>query len=210
MNDYSKYIERPSKELIDKYLKKFDQDKRYKLADDAINKLLEEFPLNNSIENTLLKVTVINNLYSTNIYGTYRMAEHIQQLNIDKEVQNGNPNIVHQIATGHGIVRKKTKKELNFYSFATKYCNWHNKDEYPIYDKFVKDVLVAYNNKYGFSSFKKTDLKEFCRFKEILEAFKEFFDLDNYDLKKIDKFLWLYGKEKYIFERGDVLSLDLP
>ena len=122
------------------------------------------------------------------------MARHILQLDIDNLLQQGEPDIVTKISTGHGIRSKKKNKEINFYSFATKYCNWHNKDAYPIYDSFVGKILIAYRVKDNFSRFDDMDLKDFKRFKEIIADFKNNYTLTRHNLKEIDKFLWIYGK----------------
>lgn len=110
----------PTNDLLDKYIDEFNNDERYYPADQAIINLFEAFPNNKKLEDILLKVIAINDLYSTNILGTFNMAKHIQRLNIDKGLKQGKPDIVNQIATGHGIRTKKNNKELNFYSFATK------------------------------------------------------------------------------------------
>lgn len=185
----------PSVDLIDRYLKKFNSDKRYYSADQAIINLFEAFPENRTLEDILLKISVINDLYSTNIYGTFKMAIHIQQLEIDEDLIEGNPEIVNKIATGHNIRTSKTNKEINFYSFSTKYCNWHNQNHYAIYDSFVERILIAYKNKDKFSVFKKTDLKNFRKFKSVINDFIGFYDLNRHNLKEIDKFLWIYSKE---------------
>lgn len=193
----------PSNKVIEEYLHKFDNDKdyqRYYLADNAIIKLFDKFPDNKNLEDILLKISVINDLYSTNIYATYLLAEHIQSLNIDKELKKGNSNLVNKIASGHGIKSTKSKKDRNFYSFATKYCNWHNRNEYPIYDSFVDKILKEYRNKEDFYKFKGADLHFFEKFKEVIQNFKEFYGLNKYDLKQIDKFLWMYGKE-FVLEK---------
>lgn len=190
-------IENPTNKLLDKYIDKFNKDKRYKPADNAIMNLFAAFPNNKKLEDILLKISVINDLYSTNILGTFKMAEHIKQLNIDKQLQIGNPDLVNKIAMGHGIKTKKNNTELNFYSFATKYCNWHNQDSYAIYDSFVEKVLLAYKRKDNFSDFKQADLKVFRKFKKIIDDFAEFYGLTKHNLKEIDKFLWIYGKEKF-------------
>lgn len=144
-----------------------------------------------------MKISVLNDLYSTNIFGTYRISEHIQNLNIDVELKNGNPDIVNQIATGHGIKTVKYQKEINFYSFATKYCNCHNQQEFAIYDSFVDRILMAYKIQDNFSSFAQKDLKNLRKFKKIIFDFAKFYGLENHTLKEIDKFLWVYGKEKF-------------
>ncbi|HYX09679.1 MAG TPA: hypothetical protein VE912_23325 [Bacteroidales bacterium] len=189
--------EPPSTELISRYIKKFNNDKRYYPADQAIIKLFEAFPENKNLEDILLKISVINDLYSTNIYGTFIMAKHIKRLKIDKELKEGNPNLVKEIATGHGIRTSKSNKEIKFYSFATKYCNWHNQDQYAIYDSFVEKILFAYRRKDNFSDFKNADLKNFKKFKKILNDFVNFYNVDHHNLKEIDKFLWIYSKELF-------------
>lgn len=190
-------MDHPTEKLVEKYLDKFNQDSRYSPADKAILKLFEAFPGNSKIEDILLKISVINDLYSTNIFGTFKMAQHIQKLNIDAMLSLGNPSAVRLIASGHGIRAKKTNKEIIFYSFATKYCNWHNREKYAIYDSYVEKVLWAYKKKDNFSEFKKPDFKDFESFLLIINQFVSFYQLSKYDLKEVDKFLWIYGKELF-------------
>jgi len=146
-------LQTPTNDLLDKYIEKFNNDERYYPADQAIINLFDAFPENKRIEDILLKLSVINDLYSTNILGTFKMAKHILQLDIDEGLRQGDPDIVHQIAVGHDIRKKINNKEINFYSFATKYCNWHNKASYAIYDSFVHKMLMAYKRRDKFSLF---------------------------------------------------------
>jgi len=190
-------LQTPTNKLLDEYIDKFNNDERYYLADKAIISLFEAFPENKCLEHIILKISVINDLYSTNILGTFNMAKHIQQLDIDGRLKQGAPLLVNEISSGHGIISKKNNKEINFYSFATKYCNWHNRDNYAIYDSFVNKVLIAYKRQDNFSTFMEKDLKDFIKFKEIVLDFKQFYKLTDHDLKQIDKFLWIYGKEKF-------------
>ena len=196
-------IQTPTDELIEKYIEIFNNDDRYFPADQAIIKLFIAFPENKILEDILLKISVINDLYSTNIFGTFKMAKHIQKLKIDNGLKIGDPLIVNKISLGHGIRTKRNNKEINFYSFATKYCNWHNRDSYAIYDSFVEKVLLAYNHKDSFSRFYKSDLKDFRQFKRIINDFLTFYGLSNQNLKEIDKFLWIYGKEKFPSNYGN-------
>ncbi len=188
-------LEKPTNELIKRYILTFRNEERYYRSDQAITNLFKSFPENNNLEDILLKVSVINDMYSTQIYATFLISKHIQNLNIDNDLKNGNPELVNKIASRHGIKSKKHKKEINFYSFATKYCNWHNQEHYAIYDQFVEKTLIHYKNKYHFSTFKTIDLKDFKIFKAVIIKFIDFFHLTKYNLKEIDKFLWIYGKE---------------
>lgn len=191
------FLDEPTNELLDSYIEKFNKDERYKPADGAILKLFKAFPENDNIEDILLKISVINDMYSTNILGTFRMARHILEQDVDNGLKNGDPEVVHRIAKGHGIRTKKNNTELNFYSFATKYCNWHNQDRYAIYDSFVEKVILAYQREDKFSNFKISDLKDFKKFLKVISDFSDYYGLTRHNLKEIDKFLWIYGKEKF-------------
>lgn len=190
-------LEKPTNEIVDKYIAIFQNDKRYASAEKAITNLFSAFPNNKELEDILLKISVINDLYSTNILDKFKLAEHIQKLNIDKELKSGNPEVVNAIAKGHGIRTKKNNTELTFYSFATKYCNWHNQESYAIYDSFVEKVLLAYRRQNKFYDFKNDDLRDFEKLKKIINEFAKHFGLTGHNLKEIDKFLWIYGKEKF-------------
>jgi hypothetical protein len=188
-------LKTPTNQLVSSYVKKFAMEERYYLADQAITNLFEKFPENKVLEDILLKISIINDLYSTNIFATFKMAEHIKKSKIDEGLLRGDADIVGKIASGHGVLLKQTGRGRNFYSFATKYCNWHNKDAYPIYDQFVANLLVVYRDRDQFSEFTKDDLKDFKRFKSIILDFKKHYNLTQHNLKEIDKFLWIYGKE---------------
>jgi len=189
-------LKKPTNDVIQEYLDKFKEDKRYYLADQAIINLFHAFPNNEKIEDILLKISVINDLYSTNIFATFKIAEHIRNLNIDKYLISKDLSVVNKIATGHNI-HHEGKEDINFYSFATKYCNWHNQDVYPIYDQFVHKILKAYQMKDNFSNFSDTDLKDYEQFVKTIKDFKQKYNLTQHNMKEIDKFLWIYGKEKF-------------
>ena len=84
-------LQKPTNQLIDKYIAKFNQDERYFVSDDAIINLFKAFPENKKLEDIILKISVINDLYSTNIFSTFNLAKHIQQLNIDSAIKRGCP-----------------------------------------------------------------------------------------------------------------------
>ena len=46
-------------------------------------------------------------------------------------------------------------------------------------------------------NFSKQDLKEYKKFKEVLLAFKKYYNLNDYNLKDIDRYLWQLGKEYF-------------
>lgn len=183
-------LERPTKQLVERYVLKFK--KRFASPENAIQLLCEKFPDNESFESVLLKSIVINTLYATRIIDIRSVAEHIAPLNIDEDIRNGVPEIVDTIA-------KMTikGKPRNNYSFATKYCSFHNPTAYPIYDNFVDCLLWEYRKQDHFARFYRKDLKSYKKFKQVLDEFRSFYGLEDVSLKALDNFLWGYGQEKF-------------
>ncbi|WP_232089501.1 hypothetical protein [Helicobacter cinaedi] len=157
----------------------------------------------------LLKVSVLDSFYSTNLakFGIYEVAKHITELEqkdqIHQKIRNANPqnynelkDIVKQIAE---CKRKDDKKKV-FYSFATKYCFHHNQNAFRIYDSFVREVLVFFNNGKSDTSNKFADIPSELvgtNFYGKKLANKELKDYDTYDtfLQAIDEFAKHYGLE---------------
>lgn len=186
-------IPKPSKEEVEKYLKLWDSLENYVLQENSLNKLFyKTYPKNTDIDDILIKASSLNDFYSTNIFSIFNVAKHIKELNIDERLANKDETLVNELAKV-----KINDKEKNFYSFATKYCSHHDPINYPIYDSYVEKILMHFKKIDNFSNFKREDLKEYPKFKQILIEFKKYYDIDDYNLKDIDKYLWQLGKEYY-------------
>ena len=190
-----------------------------------------------TLQNVLLKVSVLDSFYSTNLtrskFGVYKVAKHIAELESNKQIhqkiRNATPqnynelkDIVKQIAKCN---LEKTIKDkviiINPYSFATKYCFHHNQNAFRIYDSFVREVLVFFNNgKSDTSNAKFADmpselvgtnfygkkltnkeLKDYDTYNTFLQAIDEFakhYGLENENTRDLDYFLWILGKENRI------------
>ncbi|HHF2558504.1 TPA: hypothetical protein ACPJTU_001175, partial [Haemophilus influenzae] len=72
---------------------------------------------------------------------------------------------------------------------------------FPIYDSYVEQDLLYFNKVDKFSAFKRKDLKNYRKFKEILIDFQRFYKLERFNLKELDLYLWLLGKE--IFPKSE-------
>jgi hypothetical protein len=176
----------PTPDLVVSYVQKFDDSQA--TVERALSKLFTLFPNNDKPEDVLLKVITLNALYSTGILATFKVAEHIFRLNIDAEIRAGLPGAVHRIA--HVQLGENTR---NNYSFATKYCAWHNPISYPIYDSFIDQMLWGYKKQDRFDNFYRQDLWQYDRFTKIMFHFRDHYNLTAYSIKDIDKFLWLAG-----------------
>ena len=120
----------------------------YGKEDELITRCLEEFPLNTDERIVAMKIGLIDVTNSTHVAQHKRvinvaeLAKHITSIpNIDERIKAGDPEVVNEIAKSNG--------KINLFSFASKYCCYHNKnlykrDDYSIYDNVVKESLRKY------------------------------------------------------------------
>ena len=179
----------PCEKEVDRYLTSWKALENYSLQEAALDKLFFTLaPSNTCIEDVLLKVSTLNDFYSTNIFSIFPVAKHILSLDIDSRLIQGDPTLVDSIKTVEG---------RNHYSFATKYCSHHNPLEFPIYDSYVEKVLKYFRDVDGFCSFETEELKQYDRFKQIILSFRAYYGLSKYTLKEIDQYIWQLGKEYF-------------
>jgi len=202
-------IPKPSVDQVNSWLREWEKlPLGYVPQDKALSKLfLRTYPFNKDIDDVLIKVCVLNHFYSTGIRGSqiFVLASHIVNCDIDNDLVNKNLNLVEKIASGHGIhSEKKDKetgaiikkgKEITYYSFATKYCANHQPEIYPIYDSYVEKMLLHFKDEFG--DFLKQNIKDFKKYIDILIRFKNYYKLDSFSLRDIDKYLWQAGKKYF-------------
>lgn len=187
----SKRLPLPTRDAILEAGVRFDSDDRYGPADRILSCVFLRHPRNEVFDHVLLKVTLLNSLYNTNILAFWAMAQHIHKLKIDPVLAECDTSIVDRIAD----LTVKGRRRRN-YSFATKYCSWHRPFEFPIYDRLVSRVLGGFRDQYGFAAFTNADLQDYPKYKRILSAFREHFGLEGFTFKEIDKFLWFTSKDQ--------------
>ena len=114
--------------------------KEYRLIEDVLKK----YPNNKTIEDVACKIAVIDFTNSTNLrqnkINLYTLAKIITNINFDAKVAKGDVSLVSDIIS---------KCPVKLYSFASKYCCYHNtflynRDDYSIYDSVVKKHLPEY------------------------------------------------------------------
>lgn len=188
------HIPRPSCEEVERYLHRWNTTADLFQPETVLKKLFTEtHPKNNSIDDIILKVAALNTVYNTYIYSVYPVAQHILSLKIDERLSAGDETLVNELMR----VLYTDGGKIEHYSFATKYCSFHNPDAFPIYDSYVGKILQYYRNQEGFSDFKNSDLKNYPHFKRILSDFRQHFGLEKYTTKEFDQYLWQFGKEYF-------------
>ncbi len=179
-------LPRPTPEYVTSRLPLFDD---YADADAALELVFKTWPANTSLPEVLTKVVTLNRLYSTSVFDVHGVAKHLLQLNIDEALRAGDRKLVSRIAT----FTLSNGKLRNNYSFATKYCAWHNPDAFQIYDSRVDEAMWHYKKHHGFADFRRYDLGDYARFMQIMDQFIEHFGLHAFTRRQIDKFLWIEG-----------------
>ncbi len=187
-------LEEPTAEAVMAAGVKFD--KAFRPIECALEALFRQFPKNTETAHVLLKVISLNDLYSTQIplyserIPTVReVVDHIVGLGIDSALDLGSPDLVFNLAE-----TKVPNKKVHYnYSFATKYCNWHRPDLYPIYDSHVDEYLWYLANQGLIGRFDRQELKIYPRLKDIVIEFRDRYGLGGLNFKQIDKFLYFEG-----------------
>lgn len=139
----------PCAERVSHYLNKWSGLENYVCQEDALNDLFQKFcPENKLLKEVLLKVSALNDFYSTHIFDPFSVAQHIVSLDVDIHLKTSDYSLVTKIA--NAPIRGKIK---NLYSFATKYCSHHYPTAFPIFDSFVEKMLCRYRDVDSFFNF---------------------------------------------------------
>ena len=194
------YIPKPNGNEIKKWLDKWNELEDYRTQEEAINDLFQKkYPDCSELKGVIIKCSVLNDFYSTNIFKVFPVAKHIIEIeNINNRLAVGDPSLVDEIAN---VKLGVNGKEKCLYSFATKFCSHHNEEAYPIFDSYVSAMLRYFRNKAKAKNkkkpslnFKNDELKKYATFKLVLQKFQSAFHLKHFSFKQIDRYLWLAGK----------------
>lgn len=179
---------------LEKFHKAVLEDDKYGSENILIKQILEKYPTNTSREIVAMKISLIDVTNSTNL-SRYKSKISLSDLttvickieDFDKRVENGDPTLVKEIAN---------QKRINLFSFATKYCCYHNyiiykRDDYSIYDGILKSNLKKYID------VKENQIEKWrknCDYESYHNLIGEILSNNNIDIKdkrrKFDHFVW--------------------
>ena len=176
----------------------------YSIQEELLQCLVKKYSDHSNKAAVDTKVKLLNLFYSTGIQATNKMSENILSIkDIDKRLSAGDKSLVPEIAT----LTFDGKKRYN-YSFATKYCAYHQPKKFPIYDSIVAMTFISFFEKgllpkYKYCSRKPTikgaytkaeftaKLKEYDFFVDVYDYFMEQYDLKgNFTYREIDSYIW--------------------
>ncbi|UZT81506.1 hypothetical protein [Caproicibacterium sp. BJN0003] len=161
-----------------------------------IHDVLNAFPLHNDLNTIAMKIAVIDVTNSTHLsqyksrLSLYDLAKVILEIpNFDDRLAKGDPELVNIIARNIGPV--------NMFSFASKYCTYHNvevygRDDYSIFDGIVKNTLPQYVQ--GLTTNKIDTWRRSFDYETFNECVGKLLDENNIHIpfrrRKLDHFLW--------------------
>lgn len=160
-----------------------------------------EWSANTDLEKVLVKVSTLNDFYSTNIYDTFEVSKAILEIkDFDQKLRNGSWDLVTELS--EQWFRRKNRRIL---SFASKYCANHQPELFPIYDKLASDELWALHKINHFikdetitnkTKFIEKISEDYSFWAETIKSFQKHYELLNFTFREIDWFLWVKGKER--------------
>ena len=178
----------PSVKDAEWFINNWREERKFFVPVEAMIKICQEtFPKNDNLEEVLLKCATINTFSSTNVFDLLSVANHIVDLQIDERLAYKDLSLVNDIAK-----IEIGGKEHNFYSFASKYCHYHNPETYAIYDRYVDKVLCLFLKE--FCNIRGEQLREYDEFILVIKEFRQHYNLDNLSLEDLDKYLWQLGR----------------
>lgn len=135
-------------EMIEEAHQQVKATNNYGPEDDLITDCFVRFPYNTDPTIVAMKIGLIDITNSTHLsqhksnISAVELAECIVKIiDIDERIKNGDPEVVNEIARCNG--------KINLFSFASKYCCYHNKnlygrDDYSILDTVLKEHIPDY------------------------------------------------------------------
>lgn len=172
----------------------------YGKENELITECFRKYPLNNDINIVAMKIGLIDVTNSTNI-SRFKSKINVAELasiiasipNIDERIKDGDFKVVNEIAKSNG--------KINLFSFASKYCCYHNmnvyeKDDYSIFDSVLTKILPKYFNDIKSRTFEKwrknIDYKSYNEF--IGNKLDELGITTPYKRRKFDYFIWFRNR----------------
>lgn len=173
-----------------------------------ISDVIRRFPYNTDPTEVAIKISVINLVDSVQLARSKSKLSLCNLVDIilsisdfDRRIEEGYPSLVEEIAK-----QSKKNHNINVFSFASKYCHYHNscvhdKDDYSIYDSIVGCNLYRFDDE-----IKKTypdKWRSECDYRSYNDAIGRILEKNNIAHPKkralFDNFVWYHGRSSAPF-----------
>ena len=175
----------------------------YALQEKVLADIFTKYPNNTTLAEVILKVNLLNAFYSTGILDVVTVATHIVTQHVDTDIQNGNVAVIDKIARV-----KHNGKCWNHFSFATKYCSFHQPQKFPIFDSFIAECFsqLSKNNYFQKKFPKNTIRNDYSDFKNFYDEFMTKQPALPQDYKEVDRYLWSSLKVQTLNKKNKLQS----
>ena len=180
----------------------------YPVQEVILDQKFQKYLLNVDEEIVRFKVRLVDMYYSTSLKeGFGDMVDNILNCkDFDVRVQAGDISLVNELKQ----VKSNRYGRKNCVSFVSKYCSRINPSAFPIYDKYVRELLYWINSVYDFytPSFDSGALYDnYILYKDVIDAFIDVFFSGNMSYKDFDKYVWTWAKkllnDQEVLERNE-------
>lgn len=195
-----KDIPEPSVAELNKAIERWNSGKDAKIESKLNSLFTETYLLNDTVEKVETKINELNKFYhalrgeNCSTEEIHKIAEGIVSLKIDERLKTLDFNLVNEIA------------DINFdhnFSFASKYCAFHNPKDYAMYDRHAASVLYYFTKMKDSTMFTDARIEAYAAvlksdYKVYYETLCEFitrFSLQDFSLRDLDHYLWYTGAE---------------
>jgi len=160
---------------------------QWQLVEKALAALGAEFP-GCAPHEVLLKATVVNALYGTNVLAIERMARHVANVLARVDIHSAGPELVEQLAVPSQAGKTKTRRH---YSFASKFTHFFlNAERYPIMDKYATQMVKIHLGQKRILSDPDHPYIAFSHNYDLLKKAARFTGSN----REMDHYLWLAGE----------------
>jgi len=179
---------------IDTAHRLYDQVPLWSATERAFERLKQSFS-GFDLETCMLKSAAINDLYSTNVFAIWRMAEHL------RKVMAAPPeDPCELVAAIASLPDREGQVKRRHWSFASKICHFFvDSDTYPIYDRYCRDMITYHLGRGGCVSDQQNPYRAFSKNRERLQQLSGL----SVSLRDMDRYLWLAGQYRAWVKRGD-------
>lgn len=179
----------------------------YALQEKVLADIFTKYPNNTTLAEVILKVNLLNAFYSTGILDVVTVATHITTNvnNVDARIQSGDDTVVCDIAN---VFHESKNKDVNHFSFATKYCSFHQPQKFPIFDSFIAECFsqLSKNNYFQKEFSKNTIRNDYSNFKKFYDEFMTNQPALPKDYKEVDRYLWSSLKVQTLNKKNKLQS----
>ncbi|MBK9630278.1 MAG: hypothetical protein IPO62_04275 [Saprospiraceae bacterium] len=185
----------PNKIQINRILEIYNSGEGNKI-NETLTKLFLIFNKKDKNE-ILIKAVSINSIYGTAIWNINPVVDKIYEnfLNYrDVTIIDEYIDLVDKISEVSWIDKKGKLQNRSNLSFSSKYVHFLSNKVIPIYDSYVWILITGYLNQNSPNSIKGNKPNNYKEFYEYYKNFIYLFNLSEFGVYEIDKYLWQYCK----------------